>query len=131
MLLCHRAAYLVVQIRFAPSAYHEGMNTRLALRAPPSIFISTILLLGAPLLADQVPVRHIEGRIHGFLVLRDLDDNILASGELIQLLNGNRVTTELSFHFKDGSIHEETAVFSQRHTFQLLTLSFGAEGESV
>jgi len=120
-----------VQIRFAPSAYHEGMNTRLALRAPPSIFISTILLLGAPLLADQVPVRHIEGRIHGFLVLRDLDDNILASGELIQLLNGNRVTTELSFHFKDGSIHEETAVFSQRHTFQLLTLSFGAEGESV
>jgi len=125
--VCHRTAYLAVQSRFAPSAYHEGMNTRLALRAP-SLFISTILLLGAPLLADQVPVRHIEGRIHGFLVLRDLDDNILASGELIQLSNGNRVTTELSFHFKDGSIHEETAVFSQRRTFQLLTYHLVQKG---
>ena len=35
-------------------------------------------------MADQVAVRHIEGRIHGFLVPRDLDDNILASGGLTQ-----------------------------------------------
>jgi hypothetical protein len=68
-----------------------------------------------------VPVRYTEGRIHGFLVLRDLDDNILASGDLSQRANGNRVTTELIFHFKDGSIHQETTVISQRRTFQLLT----------
>ena len=96
-------------------------NAHFAMRAPYSLFASAILLLAPSLLADQVPVHYIEGRIHGFVVLRDLDDNILASGELTQLANGNRVTTELRFHFKDGSIHEETAVFSQRRTFQLLT----------
>jgi hypothetical protein len=41
-----------------------------------SLFTSAILLLAHPLLAYQVAVRHLEGRIHGFLVLRDLDDNI-------------------------------------------------------
>jgi hypothetical protein len=46
-----------------------------------------ILLLASPLPADQVPVRHTEGLIHGFLVLRDLDDNILASGDLSQSAN--------------------------------------------
>jgi hypothetical protein len=106
------------------------MNARLALRAPNSIFLSAIWLLVLPLLADQVPVRHSEGRLHGFLVLRDLDDKILASGELTQLANGNRVTTELSFHFKDGSIHEETAVFSQRRIFQLLTYHLVQKGRA-
>lgn len=81
-------------------------------------------------MADQVPVRHLEGRIHGFLLLRDLDDNILASGELTQLANGNRVTSELSFHFKDGSIHEETAILSQRRTFQLLTYHLVQKGRA-
>jgi hypothetical protein len=79
-------------------------------------------------MAEQVLVRYLEGRIHGFVVLRDLDDNILASGGLTQLANGNRVTTELRFHFKDGSIHEETAVFSQRRTFQLLTYHLVQKG---
>jgi hypothetical protein len=79
-------------------------------------------------MAEQVLVRYLEGRIHGFVVLRDLDDNILASGELTQLANGNRITTELQFHFKDGSIHEETAVFSQRRTFQLLTYHLVQKG---
>jgi hypothetical protein len=114
------AVALATRSAVPASAYHEGMNARFALRAPYSLFASAILLLAPPLMADQVPVRHIEGRIHGFVVLRDLDDNILASGELTQIANGNRVTTELWFHFKDGSIYEETAVFSQRRTFQLL-----------
>jgi hypothetical protein len=96
----------------------------------PSILASAILLLAPPLMADQVPVRYIEGRIHGFVVLRDLDDNILASGELTQLVNGNRVSTELRFHFKDGSTHEETAVFSQRRTFQLLAYHLVQKGRA-
>jgi hypothetical protein len=54
-------------------------------------------------------------------VLRSQEGSILASGELTQLANANRVTTELTFHFKDGSLQQETAVYSQRKTFQLLT----------
>jgi len=111
--------------------YHEEMKAGLALRALEfSLFTSAILLLAHPLMADQVAVRHLDGRIHGFLVLRDLEDNVLASGGLTQLANGNRVTTELIFHFKDGSSHEETAVFSQRRTFQLLTYHLVQKGRA-
>jgi hypothetical protein len=89
-----------------------------------------LLLLTGPLNAEQVPVRHAEGRIHGFLVLRDLQDNILASGELFQLVNGVRVTNELALHFKDGSTHQETTVFSQRRTFQLVTYHLVQKGKA-
>jgi hypothetical protein len=89
-------------------------------------------VLAAPLglIADQVPVRYREGRIHGFLVLRDLEGKLLASGSLIQSSAGNRVTAELSFRFKDGSVHQETAVYSQSRTFQLLTYHLLQKGRA-
>src|SRR5436309_1009660 len=79
------------------------------------------LLRPVQLPAEPVAVRHAEGLVHGFLVLHSTDGKILASGDLIQTSRGDRVTTRLVFHFKDGSIHDETAVFSQRAKFRLLT----------
>ena len=73
------------------------------------------------LYGEPVPVRHPEGLVHGFLVLRTLGGSTLADGDLIQTSRGNRVTTRLVFHFKDGSLHDETAVFSQQRQFRLLT----------
>jgi hypothetical protein len=70
--------------------------------------------------AEPVVVRHTEGIVHGFLVLRTLDGTAIADGDLIQTARGDRVTTRLLFHFKDGSIHDETAVYSQRQRFQLV-----------
>jgi hypothetical protein len=67
-----------------------------------------------------VAVRHTEGLVHGFLVLRTLEGNTLADGDLIQSTRGERVTSRLVFHFKDGSVHDETTVFSQRRNFRLL-----------
>jgi hypothetical protein len=78
------------------------------------------LIASSGLMADQIPVRHLEGRVHGFLVLRDTGGDLLASGTSMQRYDGNRVTNELSFRFKDGSVHQETAVFSQRKLFRLL-----------
>lgn len=89
-----------------------------------------VLVSAIPLLlpADQIPVRHTEGRVHGFLVLRDVEDHLLASGGLTQLATGNRVTSELTFHFKDGSLQQETSEFSQRRVFQLLTYHLVQKG---
>lgn len=89
-----------------------------------------VLLLGSSLLGDTVAVRHVEGRIHGFLVLRDGEGHVLASGESTQLANGNRVTNELTLHFKDGSLHQETAVFSQRRAFQLVSYHLVQKGKA-
>lgn len=71
--------------------------------------------------AEPVAVRHIEGVVHGFLALRELDGTILANGDLIQTSRGGRVTSRVVFHFKDGSLHDETAVFSQRGRFRLVS----------
>jgi hypothetical protein len=71
--------------------------------------------------AAPVAVNHSEGIIHGFLVLRTLEGNTIAEGDLIQIARGDRVTAHLIFHFKDGSVHEEIAVFSQSGSFRLLS----------
>jgi hypothetical protein len=104
------------------------MNARRALWLLNLLLRSGILLPAASLIGDEVPVRHMEGRIHGFLVLRDLEGKLLASGSSIQTATGDRVTSELSFRFKDGSVHQETAVFSQRRTFRLLTYRLVQKG---
>src|ERR1051326_7711318 len=74
--------------------------------------------------------RHSEGLVHGFLVLRALDGQILADGDLNQVARGGRVTSKLVFRFRDGSYHEETAVFSQSHYFQLITNHLVQRGPS-
>jgi hypothetical protein len=85
-----------------------------------------VLVCAAPfepmlLSADQVPVRHTEGLMHGFLALRTLDGKRLADGEMTQVADGERVTSRLIFRFKDGSIYDDTTIFSQRGTFRLLS----------
>jgi hypothetical protein len=74
-----------------------------------------------PLAAEQVPVRHMEGLMHGFLALRTLDGKRLADGEMTQIAEGGRVTSRLTFRFKDGSVYDDTTIFSQRGTFRVLS----------
>ncbi|MDR3701240.1 MAG: hypothetical protein P4L56_16455 [Candidatus Sulfopaludibacter sp.] len=75
----------------------------------------------ASLWGEPVAVRHLEGVVHGFLVLRTLDGALVADGESLQVAKGDRVTNRLVFRFKDGSVQDETAVFSQRGHFRLLS----------
>ncbi len=74
-----------------------------------------------PLTGDQVRVRHMEGLMHGFLALRTLDGNRLADGEMIQVPEGDRITSRLIFRFKDGSLYDDTTIFSQRGAFRVLS----------
>ena len=83
-------------------------------------FLAT-MLAGIAAFAAPVPVRHMEGLLHGFLVLRTLDGEMIASGDVSQTARGERVTTRLTLRFKDGSLHEETATYSQRGVFRLVT----------
>ena len=84
--------------------------------------------MASTVFAEPMPVRHVQGYIHGFVVLKDLDDKILASGDVTQSPAGSRVTTTTSFRFKDGSLYEETAVFSQHRTYQLLRYKLVQKG---
>lgn len=80
-----------------------------------------LVLWSSTMRAEPVIVRHAEGVVHGFLALRTMDGATLADGDLIQTARGDQVTSRLVFHFKDGSLHDETAVFTQRRHFQLVS----------
>jgi hypothetical protein len=82
------------------------------------------------LAAEPVAVRFREGSIHGFLALRTLEGKILAAGDLTQTVRGNQVVSRLVFRFKDGSLDDETAVFSQQHDFRLIRYHHIQKGPS-
>lgn len=89
-------------------------------------FLATLLavaciLSGARLCASNVAVHYREGLTHGFLVLSTMDGNPIAEGDLTQVARGSQVKAQLVFHFKDGSLQDETTVFSQRGSFSLIS----------
>ncbi len=66
-------------------------------------------------------MRQVEGTVHGFLALGTEEGRVLAVGDLSQIVRGEKVTSRLLLRFKDGSVDDETTVFSQGGTFQLIT----------
>jgi len=61
-----------------------------------------------------------EGEVRGFLVLRALNGEIVADGDSTQVTHGGQVTNRLVYHFKDGSLQDETVVFTQNGRFRVL-----------
>jgi len=90
-----------------------------------------VLILGFTHLesqAEPIPVRYAEGLVHGFLILRTLDGVVVADGDLLQVARGDRVTAQLVFRFRDGSVHDETAVYTQRRQFRLVSYHLRQQG---
>lgn len=94
------------------------MHLKQRLRA---IIFFGIVLYTCTSALSQLPARHKEGLVHGFLTLRTMEGDVIADGDLIQNVHGDLVTSRLVFHFKDGSLHDDTAVFSQRGKFRLVS----------
>jgi hypothetical protein len=95
-----------------------------------SALAGLLLAAAAPLQAEPVPVRYTEGLVHGFLVLRNTEGQIIADGDLIQVPRGDQVSSRLSFRFRDGSFWEDAVVFSQRRQFRLLSEHLVQRGPS-
>ena len=85
--------------------------------------LALIVLLLPPVSssAEPVAVRFPDGALNGYLVLRSVDGTLLADGGLTQTVRGDRVTAKLVFRFKDGSVHEQTTVYSQRRQLRLIS----------
>jgi hypothetical protein len=70
---------------------------------------------------QELKLRYRAGSEHGFLILRDPAGAILASGEITQVPFRHRITLHVVFHFGDGSIDDETTVYSQGETIRLIS----------
>jgi len=94
------------------------------------LLICACTLQSASVSASPIEVRYREGLLHGFLVLSTLDGERLADGDMMQTVHGYRVTSRLIYHFKDGSLEDETAIFSQRKEFRLISYHLIQKGPS-
>jgi hypothetical protein len=85
-----------------------------------AFFLATVLIT-TNLPADPVPVRYLQGSEHGFVVVKTLAGTRVATGDMTQVLHGDRVTARLTLRFRDGSIDDDTTVFTQRGVFRLIS----------
>ena len=81
-----------------------------------------VMIQSTVLMAEQIPVRHVEGVTLGFLVLRNPSGEALAYGDYKQVVKPDGlVVDDLRFEFKDGSFYEEITKFTQRGKFRLVS----------
>jgi hypothetical protein len=87
----------------------------------PAALVIVIAALLWSCFAEAAPirVRLSEGTFRGFLVLRSLDGVAIAYGEVSQKPTGNAVECRTTLRFKDGSLYDESATFSQKGVFRL------------
>lgn len=98
-------------------------------RALLGLIAALLVVLGAaPSWAAPIAVRHAEGVTHGFLVVRSPAGDIIAEGDLLQVVRPEGVESRLVFRFRDGSTYEETALFSQQRVFTLLGYKLRQKG---
>lgn len=68
---------------------------------------------------QPIPVRYTEGTVHGFVDLHTANGTLLANGDLLQVQKEAGMESRMVFHFPDGSVFEETTVFTQQRQFAL------------
>jgi hypothetical protein len=90
----------------------------------------TVISTGAD--ADPIPVRVREVPSYALVTLSSVaSGKRLADGELIQTPSGRqRLQSRLTFRFEDGSLSDETVVFSQDKVFQIHSYHLVQRGPS-
>jgi hypothetical protein len=88
------------------------------------------LLSASGLEAAPIEVRFREGVTHGLLALRSTSGTTVALGDLLQTSQDDRVESRMSFHFKDGSLYDETVTFSQQQVFTMVAYRLVQRGPS-
>jgi hypothetical protein len=85
------------------------------------LVIMLVCAIQPSLYADPPLVRYMQGTYHGFLEMLSPDGQVVAYGDSTQVVHGDRVTSHTLFTFKDGSTDDDTAIFTQHRTFQLIS----------
>jgi hypothetical protein len=80
--------------------------------------------------AAPIKVRLPEGNLRGFLVLRTMDGQAIAHGEMVQHPAGGLIESRLALNFPDGSLRDEHATYSQKDVFRLKAYRLVQRGPS-
>jgi hypothetical protein len=104
--------------------------------SPQEVDMKAVFILAAavfaaasrPLMAAPIPVRFPEGVAHGFLMLRDVNGVALAQGDLLQAPRDGEIDKRMVFHFKDGSVLDERATFTEQGVYLLKSYKMVQQG---
>lgn len=101
------------------------------MRMVRTVLVSVLALMPWAVDSAPVPVRFSEGLTHGFLLVRSAAGEIVAHGELTQIVKeGGVAESRLVFRFNDGSLHDERVAFSQQRVFTLIRYQLTQRGPS-
>jgi hypothetical protein len=96
-----------------------------------AVLIPVMALIPWAVDSAPVPVRFSEGLTHGFLLVRSAAGEIVAHGEVTQIVKeGGVAESRLVFRFNDGSLHDERVAFSQQRVFTLIRYQLTQRGPS-
>jgi hypothetical protein len=102
------------------------LNSRSLRRFRSLLVVASALLAALPAgfpaaRGETIPVRHPQGFAHGFVEVVTLQGQRIAVGDLTLRLRGDVVTSRLVLRFLDGSVDDETTIYSQRVTYRFLS----------
>ena len=80
--------------------------------------------------ADPVPVKHMEGDVHAFLTIRDDAGKLIGYADEVNVRAGRSWRSRLTIHFRDGSLADETAVYTQGASLHLVSDHLVQKGPS-
>ena len=89
-----------------------------------------VMILSVATSGGEVPVRYPEVTSHRMFVLRSLDGKEIGKGELEETTEGRLVTSKLTLNFKNSSLYQETAQFTQDGTFHVSKFHMSESGPS-
>jgi hypothetical protein len=94
--------------------------------------LALLLALLFPLAAhaETVAIRQKQEPMHQEFVLKSLDGKVLAKGEEVTTADGDRVRSDLTFRFLDGSLDEQITTFTQGKVFRLINDQHVQKGPS-
>ncbi len=92
------------------------------------LLLGTMALWPHVLTAAPVSVRFGEGATRGFLMLRNTEGILLAQGDLLQNYRSGIVESRMVFRFKDGSVYDETVLFTQQSVFTMQNYRLAQRG---
>lgn len=84
------------------------------------LLVVTVLLPSLPS-AAPIPAVHKQGSMHGFLLVKSAEGKVIGEGDLLQIADGDRVRSRLIFRFHDGSIDDESTVFTEQDFLRVVT----------
>jgi hypothetical protein len=92
------------------------------------LVLSALISAAGTCLADAIKVKYPQGVLRGFVVVRTEEGKKVGVGDLQQTVSGTRVTVKIALRLDDGSVFEDTSVFSQRAVFRLISDHFLEKG---